>query len=86
MLAKVGEPVLPAIEGSGPIEAWIIDVASTVSGLGRRAAIACAQPTASIPSRWWQTCWIRTLSPAQPNQVWLADITYIPTSAGSTWP
>ena len=31
MLAKVGELVLPAIEGSGPIEAWIIDVASTVS-------------------------------------------------------
>src|SRR6202171_4548916 len=25
MLAKVGELVLPAIEGSGPIEAWIID-------------------------------------------------------------
>ena len=82
MLAKVGELVLPAIEGSGPIEAWIIDVASTVSGLGRRAAIACAQPTASIPSRWRQTCWIRTLSPTQPNQVWLADITYIPTSEG----
>jgi transposase InsO family protein len=82
MLAKVGELVLPAIEGSGPIEAWIIDVASTVSGLARRAAIACAQPTASIPSRWRQTCWIRTLSPTQPNQVWLADITYIPTSEG----
>jgi SRSO17 transposase len=25
MLAKVGELVLPAIEGSGPLEAWIID-------------------------------------------------------------
>jgi hypothetical protein len=25
MLAKVGEMVLPAIERSGPIEAWIID-------------------------------------------------------------
>src|SRR2546422_1327872 len=25
MLAKVGELVLPAVEGSGPVEAWIID-------------------------------------------------------------
>ena len=25
MLAKVGEPVLPALERSGPVEAWIID-------------------------------------------------------------
>ena len=29
--------------------------ASTVSGRGRRAAIACAQPTASIACRWRQT-------------------------------
>jgi hypothetical protein len=36
MLAKVGELVLPAIEGSGPIEAWIIDVASTVSARAPR--------------------------------------------------
>jgi hypothetical protein len=35
---------------------------SPVSGLGHRAAIACAQPTAGIPFRWRQTCWIRILS------------------------
>lgn len=55
--------------------------ASTVSGLGRRAAIACAQPTASIPSR-WPNLLDQNFVADQPNQVWLADITYIPTSEG----
>ena len=60
---------------------------STVSGLGRRAAIACAQPTASIPSRWRQTCWIRTLSPTSPiKSGWPISPTFRPARAGSTWP
>ena len=56
--------------------------ASTVSGRGDRAAIACAQPTASIVCRWRQTCSSRILSRIGPIRVWLADITYIPTSEG----
>src|SRR5258707_7430695 len=60
--------------------------ASTVSGLGRLAAIAYAQPTASIPSRWRQTCWIRTLSPTSPiKSGWPISPTFRPARAGSTW-
>ena len=51
------------------------------SGLERHAAIGYARPTASIRCRSRLTCWIGILA-EKPNQVWLADITYIPTGEG----
>jgi len=35
VLAKAGELVVPAIEGSGPVEAWIIDDTSFPSAVTR---------------------------------------------------
>jgi SRSO17 transposase len=59
MLAKVGELVLPAIERSGPIEAWIIDdtgFPKKGQHSGRRARPPKALPSRSgksISSRSW---------------------------------
>src|SRR5256885_1226469 len=55
--------------------------ASMVSGRTRRAAIACAQPTEhSLPVA--ANLLEQNFVADRPDQVWLADITYIPASEG----
>src|SRR5215472_806603 len=50
-----------------------------VSGRGHRAAIACAQPTASMACRWRQTSSSRILSPTSPiKSGWAISLTFRP--------
>src|SRR5262252_6747928 len=56
--------------------------ASTASRRGRRAVIASARPTANIPLPVAENLLDQNFVAARPDQVWLADITYIPTGEG----
>jgi putative transposase len=59
------------------------------SGFAGSSACVAGKNGSSRPRRtrgilcpWRRTCWIRNFEASAPNQIWLTDITYIPTGEG----